>query len=57
MEPAMKHTKRNIAHHAGRFYFHGHSWVRQDESGRQHFAVEFGHIVHHDGPRHAKADD
>ena len=53
----MKHTKRNIAHHAGRFYYSGHSWVRQDESGRQHFAVDFGHIVHHDGPRHAKADD
>ena len=53
----MKHTKRNIAHQAGRFFFHGHSWVRQDVWGSQHVAVEFGHVAHTHGPRHAKADD
>jgi hypothetical protein len=55
MEPAMKHTKRNGTHQAGRFFCHDQSWVRQDESGGQQLAVEFGHVAYTHGPRHAKA--
>lgn len=50
----MKHTKRNVTQ-PGRFFFHGQSWVRQDETGHQQPAVEFGHVVYTSGPRHAKA--
>jgi hypothetical protein len=42
----MKHTKRNIRHRAGRFFYSGQSWVRQDESGRQQLTVEFGRVEH-----------
>ena len=54
---AIKNTKRNNTHQAGRFFYSGRSWVRQDESGRQHLADEFGHVVFTHAPRHAKADD
>jgi hypothetical protein len=57
MESAMKHTRPNITHRAERLFYSGQSWVRQDESGRQQLAVEFGHVVYAHGPRHAKADD
>jgi hypothetical protein len=53
----MEHTKRNITHQAGRFFYSGQSWVRQDESGSQQLAVEFGHVMYARGPRHAKVDD
>lgn len=53
----MKNTKRNNTHQAGRFFYSGRSWARQDESGRQHLADEFGHVVFTHAPRHAKADD
>ena len=53
----MKRTERNIAQRAGRVFYSGHSWVRQDVSGSQQVAVEFGHVAHTHGPRHAKADD
>jgi hypothetical protein len=53
----MKHTKRNGTQQAGRFFFHDQSWVRQDEWGGQHLAVEFGRVAYTRGPRHAKAHD
>jgi hypothetical protein len=56
MESAMN-TKPNITHGSKRLFCSGQSWVRQDESGRQQLAVEFGHVVYAHEPRHAKADD
>jgi hypothetical protein len=53
----MKTATRDNTHQVGRFFLHGQRWVRQDESGRQLLADEFGRIVFTDAPRHAKADD